>query len=49
MREKQGLYFEAGAEEVWYCDEDGRLSFFDAEGPLATSWLFPEFPQNIEL
>ncbi len=49
MREKQGLYFEAGAEEVWYCDEDGRLSFFDAEGPLATSRLFPEFPQNIEL
>jgi Uma2 family endonuclease len=49
MREKQGLYFEAGAEEVCYCDEDGRLSFFDAEGPLATSWLFPEFPQNIEL
>jgi Uma2 family endonuclease len=49
MREKQGLYFEAGTEEVWYCDEDGRLSFFDAEGPLATSRLFPEFPQNIEL
>ena len=49
MREKRELYFETGAEEVWYCDEDGRLSFFDAEGPLSTSRIFPEFPQNIEL
>lgn len=49
MREKRGLYFEAGAEEVWYCDEEGRLSFFDAEGPLAASRMFPEFPQAIEL
>jgi len=29
MREKRELYFETGAEEVWYCDEDGRLSFPD--------------------
>ena len=41
MREKQGLYFEAGAEEVCYCDEDGRLSFFDAEGPLAPFTALP--------
>ena len=49
MREKRELYFETGAEEVWYCDEDGRLSFFDVESPRSTSRIFPEFHQNIEL
>ena len=49
MHEKRELYFETDAEEVWYCDEDGRLSFFDVESPRSTSRIFPEFSQNIEL
>lgn len=30
MTLKKQLYFEAGAEEVWFCAEDGRMSFFVA-------------------
>lgn len=32
MAEKRALYFEAEAEEVWICDEDGQITFYDAEG-----------------
>jgi len=28
MKEKRALYFEAGAEEVWFCRRDGRMEFF---------------------
>jgi Uma2 family endonuclease len=35
MRHKKELYFEAGAEEVWFCHDDGRLAFYLAADPLA--------------
>ena len=50
MREKKALYFEAGAEEVWFCHRDGRMEFFlkaTPETPTA-SVLCPAFPARIE-
>lgn len=46
---KKRLYFEAGAEEVWICDEKGALHFFNRETPLKHSALVPGFPQQIEV
>jgi Uma2 family endonuclease len=50
MREKRHLYFEAGAREVWLCDERGLLAFFasqNASEPLPTSPLCPAFPSHV--
>lgn len=46
---KKTLYFEAGAQEVWTCDEDGRLRFFTSDGPLEQSALVPNFPTTIDV
>jgi Uma2 family endonuclease len=45
--EKRQLYFEAGASEVWLCDEDGGIRFFTADGPVADSALCSGFPTAI--
>jgi Uma2 family endonuclease len=42
MEEKRALYFAAGALEVWLCDEQGVLSFFDPAGQIPSSRMFPE-------
>jgi len=48
MREKMALYFDAGATEVWLCDEDGTLRFFvDPDSQVKVSVLIPEFPATI--
>jgi hypothetical protein len=50
MREKRQLYFEAGAREVWICDESGSLRFFTsgaATEPASISSLCPAFPTII--
>ena len=48
MREKRKLYFDAGAEEVWLCNEHGDLAFFTAtDTRLATSPRCPDFPKSI--
>jgi Uma2 family endonuclease len=48
MSEKMALYFDAGATEVWLCDDDGTLRFFSApEIQIAISNLAPEFPLSI--
>lgn len=49
MIEKRQLYFAAGAKEVWMCNENGELSFFNAEQPLPRSLLVPEFPEKVEV
>ena len=41
MSDKRELYFARGAEEVWVCNEQGELSFYDCTGPIAASRLFP--------
>lgn len=48
IREKRALYFDAGAQEVWFCSKTGAMSFYNAEGKLAHSLLFPKFPKKIE-
>jgi Uma2 family endonuclease len=47
MKQKRKLYFEQGAKEVWLCDENGNMQFFDEEGELTKSIWFPDFPSNI--
>ena len=46
---KGQLYFQAGAEEFWLCDEHGQMQFFDANGHLERSRLCPEFPARVEI
>ena len=50
LREKKRLYFEAGAEEVWFRERDGRMAFFLKSAPEAAveaSAICPEFPTRI--
>ena len=42
MAEKRELYFARGAQEVWLCDEQGGLTFYDCTGQLPASRLCPE-------
>jgi len=49
LEEKRRLYLEAGAEEVWLCDEEGRIGFFDASGPLTRSRRCPKFPTRVRI
>ena len=49
MAEKRTLYLDAGALEMWTCDENGRLRFFDPGNELAQSNLVPSFPTCIEI
>ena len=49
MAEKRQLYFEAGAMEVWMCNENGDMSFFNAQQQLTRSVLVPGFPEKIDL
>ncbi len=48
MQAKRQLYFERGALEVWLCDAEGKLTFFNPAGELARSALFPDFPTQLE-
>jgi len=47
--EKIALYFEAGAQEVWTCDQDGTLEFHFSTAPEVrqASEICPEFPSVI--
>lgn len=49
MKQKRRLYFEAGAEEVWLCDEVGRMLFYTPQGAQDRSQLAPAFPKQISL
>jgi Uma2 family endonuclease len=51
LREKMALYFDAGAQEVWLCANNGAMTFFAAGAarPLAASKICPKFPQRVEL
>ena len=51
MTYKKTLYFEAGADEVWICDE-GVMHFYVPGDPMQarqTSLRCPDFPQKIEI
>ena len=49
IEEKRALYFAAGAEEVWICDDQDRLQFFHGadEPARRRSRLCPKFPARI--
>ncbi|MEM7010894.1 MAG: Uma2 family endonuclease [Verrucomicrobiota bacterium] len=51
IEEKRNLYFQAGAEEVWICDLEGKMIFYLKGDPdnAAESALCPEFPGVIDL
>ena len=49
MNQKMALYFEAGALEVWFCGEDGRMTFYNLEGPLDRSRIIADFPDHVEI
>lgn len=46
VHEKQSLYREAGADEVWVVEADGSVRFF-ADDELECSGLVPDFPSSI--
>ena len=49
MEEKKQLYFEVGAREFWLCDEHGKMRFFNQQGELGRSGMFPNFPAYIDI
>lgn len=51
MKKKKRLYFEAGAEEVWFRERDGRMVFYLKAAPdveVEASALCPEFPAQVD-
>lgn len=48
MEEKMSLYFEQGAKEVWFCNEKGRVKFFNKKGAITKSKLSSDFPSQIK-
>ena len=46
---KRTPYFAAGAKEVWICDEEGALTFWNSGGRINRSKLFPLFPALVSL
>ncbi len=49
IAEKRQLYFDQGAREVWICQGDGDIHFYDAEGRREQSVLFPDFPRHVDI
>jgi Uma2 family endonuclease len=47
MQHKTLLYLAAGAKEVWICDHDGAMHFFDGSGELPESALIPVMAKHI--
>jgi hypothetical protein len=45
--QKKALLFNHHAEEVWLCDAQGQLTFFNQNGQLNQSRIAPRFQQNI--
>ncbi|CAK0759983.1 Uma2 domain-containing protein [Gammaproteobacteria bacterium] len=49
MQSKIHQYLAVGAQEVWICDNAGRMQFFSAAGWMVTSQLTPDFPSSISI
>ena len=47
--EKRGLYFNAGAIEVWECGQDGEMRFYNSSGEWEQSELVTRFPKIISV
>jgi len=46
---RRDLYLDAGAREVWTCDEAGSMCFYSKKGEMARSKLIPGFPTKIAI
>jgi Uma2 family endonuclease len=49
ISQKRKLYFERGALEVWTCDLNGAVHFYNPDGELEQSGLVQGFPNVVEL
>ncbi len=49
IEQKKRWYFDAGAQEVWICNEEGAMLFFNRETALKVSALVPGFPKKVEV
>ena len=49
IEEKRQTYFDCGANEVWLCDEQGKVRFFSPAGDIAASGIAPKFPNQLHL
>jgi len=47
IEEKRRLYLDIGVEEVWICEQDGTLRFYDESGRLQTSKIVNGAPDQI--
>ena len=47
LERKRGLYFAAGAIEVWICDRSNNMIFYAPDGVLTKSGLCPDFPLRL--
>ena len=45
---KKDVYLEAQALEVWLCNEQGKIKFYNQQGELNYSLLVPDFPKEIK-
>ena len=48
MEFKKKLYFAAQALEVWLCNEQGQMKFYNEQSELPESLLVPNFPLQIK-
>ncbi|WP_334859105.1 hypothetical protein [Nostoc sp.] len=48
MEFKRNLYLEAQALEVWLCNEQGQIRFYNEQGELEQSLLVPNFTKQIK-
>jgi len=49
MQQKRQPCFEQGAQEVWLCNEQGEMTFYNQNSQLMNSILTPKFQQKISL
>lgn len=47
IQKKMMLYFNRGAQEVWLCNESGKIVFYNSSGAINHSFLVPHCPKNI--
>ena len=48
MEFKRKLYLEAKAIEVWLCNKQSEMKFYNEEGKLEQSLLVPKFTKQIK-
>lgn len=48
LNEKRVLYFRYGAKDVWLCNLTGGMTFYDCDGLISQSKLFPDFPSQLQ-